>query len=74
MAAILVPGVLWLVLQWRLHTTPDNIENNTPARCGVIAHEIGHELMHLTNREGTTRQQRELEAESVSYAVLAQLK
>jgi antirestriction protein ArdC len=41
-----------------------------PARCGVIAHEIGHELMHRTNREGTTRQQRELEAESVSYAVL----
>jgi hypothetical protein len=27
--------------------------------------------MHRTNREGTTRQQRELEAESVSYAVLA---
>ncbi len=26
--------------------------------------------MHRTNREGTTRQQRELEAESVSYAVL----
>ena len=33
--------------------------------------QIGHELMHRTNREGTTRQQRELEAESVSYAVLA---
>ena len=44
---------------------------DTPARCGVIAHEIGHELMHRTNREGTTHQQRELEAESVSYAVLA---
>jgi hypothetical protein len=27
--------------------------------------------MHRTNREGTTRQQRELEAESVSYTVLA---
>jgi hypothetical protein len=27
--------------------------------------------MHRTNRERTTRQQRELEAESVSYAVLA---
>jgi hypothetical protein len=27
--------------------------------------------MHRTNREGTTRQQRALEAESVSYAVLA---
>jgi hypothetical protein len=35
---------------------------DTPALCGVIAHEIGHELMHRTNREGTTRQQRELEA------------
>jgi hypothetical protein len=30
---------------------------DTPARCGGIAHEIGHELMHRTNREGTTRQQ-----------------
>ncbi len=27
--------------------------------------------MHRVNREGTTRQQRELEAESVAYAVLA---
>src|SRR5580704_11475463 len=44
---------------------------DTPARCGVIAHELGHELIHKNNREGTTRQQRELEAESVSYAVLA---
>ena len=43
----------------------------TPARCGVIAHELAHELAHKTNREGTTRQQRELEAESVAYAVLA---
>jgi hypothetical protein len=44
---------------------------DTPARCGVIAHELAHELAHKTNREGTTRQQRELEAESVAYAVLA---
>jgi antirestriction protein ArdC len=44
---------------------------DTPARCGVIAHELAHELLHKTNREGTTRQQRELEAESVAYAVLA---
>jgi hypothetical protein len=44
----------------------------TPARCGVILHEIAHELLHRTPaREGTTRQQRELEAEAVSYAVLA---
>src|SRR5271155_466864 len=44
---------------------------DTPARCGVIAHELAHEILHKTNRESTTRQQRELEAESVSYAVLA---
>jgi antirestriction protein ArdC len=43
----------------------------TPARCGVIAHELAHELQHRQNRKETTRQQRELEAESVSYAVLA---
>jgi Zn-dependent peptidase ImmA (M78 family) len=41
---------------------------DTPARCGVIAHELGHELIHKNNREGTTRQQRELEAESVVLA------
>ena len=44
---------------------------DTPARCGVIAHELAHELLHKTNRVSTTRQQRELEAESVAYAVLA---
>lgn len=44
---------------------------STAARCGVIAHELAHELLHKENREGTTRQQRELEAESVSFAVLA---
>ena len=42
-----------------------------PARCGVIVHELAHELQHKQNRKETTRQQRELEAESVSYAVLA---
>jgi antirestriction protein ArdC len=41
------------------------------ARCGVIVHELAHELLHKENRKETTRQQRELEAESVSYAVLA---
>ena len=41
------------------------------ARCGVIAHELAHEDLHKSNREATTRQQRELEAESVAYAVLA---
>jgi hypothetical protein len=44
---------------------------DTPARCSVIVHELAHEILHKTNREGTTRQQRELEAESVSYAELA---
>lgn len=44
---------------------------NTPARCGVIVHELAHELLHKENRKETTRQQRELEAESVSFAVLA---
>ena len=41
-----------------------------PARCGVLAHELCHELLHRSNLEGKTRQQRELEAESVSYVVL----
>jgi hypothetical protein len=44
---------------------------STAARCGVIAHELAHELLHKQNRQETTRQQRELEAESVSYTVLA---
>ena len=44
---------------------------STAARCGVIAHELAHELLHKQNRKDTTRQQRELEAESVSFAVLA---
>jgi antirestriction protein ArdC len=44
---------------------------STAARCGVIVHELAHELQHKQNRKETSRQQRELEAESVSYAVLA---
>lgn len=40
------------------------------SRCGVLAHELAHELMHKENRE-STKQQRELEAESVAFAVLA---
>jgi hypothetical protein len=44
---------------------------STAARCGVIVHELSHEILHRQNRKETTRQQRELEAESVSYAVLA---
>jgi len=42
------------------------------ARCGVIAHELAHELLnHKERRAETTRRQRELEAESVAFAVLA---
>jgi hypothetical protein len=45
---------------------------NTPARCGVIAHELAHEILkHKDRHADTTTQQRELEAESVAYAVLA---
>jgi len=45
---------------------------DTPGRCGVLIHELAHEvLQHKANRETTTKQQRELEAESVAYAVLA---
>jgi hypothetical protein len=43
-----------------------------PARCGVLVHELAHELLeHKANHKTTTKQQRELEAESVAYAVLA---
>lgn len=44
---------------------------STAARCGVIAHELAHEILHKQHRYETTCQQRELEAESVSYTVLA---
>ena len=44
---------------------------STAARCGVIVHELAHELLLKEERKEKTRQQRELEAESVSFAVLA---
>lgn len=45
---------------------------DTPARCGVLAHELAHEVLeHKARIKETTKQQRELEAESVAYAVLA---
>lgn len=45
---------------------------NIHARCGVIAHELAHELLNHKERHAeTTKQQRELEAESVAFAVLA---
>jgi urease accessory protein UreF len=45
---------------------------DTPARFGVLVHELAHELLeHKANHATTTKQQRELEAESVAYAVLS---
>ena len=45
---------------------------DVPGRCGVIAHELAHEVLrHKERRAETTKQQRELEAESVAFAVLA---
>lgn len=53
-----------------------SIEENldVPARCGVIVHELAHELLHKSkeSRAGATKQQRELEAEAVSFMVLTQ--
>ncbi|MGB7986987.1 MAG: ArdC-like ssDNA-binding domain-containing protein [Terracidiphilus sp.] len=44
---------------------------DTPARCAALAHELTHEVLdHAARRKETTKQQRELEAESVAYAVL----
>ena len=42
-------------------------------RVAVIIHELGHELLHkdAETRKRTTRQQRELEAESTSFVVLS---
>jgi antirestriction protein ArdC len=40
-----------------------------PAKCGTLAHEIAHELMHKTG-DASTKQQRELEAEATAYVVL----
>ncbi len=43
----------------------------TPARCGVLIHELAHELLeHKASRETTTKQGRELEAEAIAYAVM----
>lgn len=41
-----------------------------PAKCGTLAHEIAHELLHKGADRGTL-QQRELEAEATAYVVLA---
>jgi antirestriction protein ArdC len=46
---------------------------STSERVAVIIHELGHELLHKNaeTRKNTTRQQRELEAESTSFVVLS---
>lgn len=44
-------------------------------KCGTLAHEIAHEILHWqgNRRDQLTREQRELEAEATSYAVLYHL-
>jgi hypothetical protein len=45
---------------------------DTPARCGVIVHKLAHEILkHREKRAESTKQQCELEAESVVFAVMA---
>ncbi len=44
-------------------------DQTTAAKCGTLAHELAHELLHKIDRT-QGKQQRELEAESVAYAVL----
>ena len=41
------------------------------AKCGTLAHELAHELLHWNGEEKTTKQQRELEAEATAYVVLS---
>jgi hypothetical protein len=41
----------------------------TAAKCGTLVHEFAHELLHKEDRS-QGKQQRELEAEAVAYAVL----
>jgi len=47
---------------------------STAERCGTLAYELAHEFLHWESnrREGMTREQRELEAEATSYALLSQ--
>ena len=40
------------------------------AKCGTLAHELAHELLHWNGEEKATKQQRELEAEATAYVVL----
>jgi hypothetical protein len=50
-----------------------NATLSTAAKCGTLAHELAHECLHWQShrRDDITREQRELEAEATSFAVLA---
>jgi hypothetical protein len=50
-----------------------NATLSTAAKCGTLAHELAHEYLHWQSnrRDDMTREQRELEAEATSFAVLA---
>ena len=55
-----------------------NAPLSTTAKCGTLAHELAHEFLHQhehkadkTPKEESSREQRELEAEATSFAVLA---
>ena len=50
-----------------------NATLSTPVKCGTLAHELAHEYLHWQSnrRDDMTREQRELEAEATSFAVLA---
>ena len=41
------------------------------AKCGTLAHELAHELLHWNGEQKATKQQRELEAEATAYVVLS---
>ena len=42
-----------------------------PAKCGTLAHELAHELLHQgENATKGTKQQRELEAEAIAFVIL----
>ena len=49
------------------------VEESQPiaAKCGTVAHELAHELLHWNGTEKATKQQRELEAEATAYVVLS---
>ena len=49
-----------------------NATLSTTAKCGTLAHELAHEFLHQHGHKAEkTKEQRELEAEATSFAVLA---